>query len=257
MDKIFVYNGCPVTFSHGENIMVNATQMAKSFGRKPVDWLKTQSAKDFIEAFSEVKKIPSADLVKVIYGDNGGSWLHEGVAMEFARWLSPTFSIWCNDRIKELLQVGITATPMTVDALVDNPDLIIKLATQLKQVRAENELKTAKIEADAPKVLLADAISESSSSCLIGELAKILTQNGYEIGQNRLFKILRNEGYLGKYGEYHNIPQQKYVEMGLFRIKKGSRTGPNGELYTVTTTKVTGKGLQYFINKFLKKRKTK
>ncbi len=260
MDKIFDYNGCPVTFSHEENIMVNATQMAKPFGKTAKDWLRTEASKEFINSLSTVRQICLSELVKVVQGgtpQEQGTWMHEDVALEFARWLSPAFSIWCNDRIKELLQVGFTATPMTIDALVDNPDLIIKMATQLKRLQAENESKTAKIEADAPMVELANAITASTSSCLIGELAKILTQNGYEIGQNRLFKILRNEGYLGKYGEYHNIPQQKYVEMGLFQIKKGTHTGPNGELHTVTTTKVTGKGLQYFINKFLTKRKKK
>lgn len=119
--------------------MVNATEMTKPFGKSPKDFLKTEQTKRFIEALSEVKKILSSDLVRVVYGDNGGTWMHEDVALEFARWLSPAFSIWCNDRIKELLTVGMTATPQTLEDMVNNPDLIISLATQLKKEREEKE----------------------------------------------------------------------------------------------------------------------
>lgn len=87
------------------------------------------------------RRIPRpTDLVQVKNGGNDfGTWMHEDVAIEFARWLSPAFAIWCNDRIKELLTVGITATPPTLDAMLNNPDLVIGLATKLKQQREENE----------------------------------------------------------------------------------------------------------------------
>lgn len=101
-NQIFQYNGSPITFQKGDSVMVNATEMAKSFGKSPKDFLKTEQTKAYIGTLSEVKKILSSDLVRVIYGDNGGTWMHEDVAMEFARWLSPAFAIWCNDRIKEL-----------------------------------------------------------------------------------------------------------------------------------------------------------
>lgn len=101
-----------------------------------------------------------------------------------------------------------------------------------------------------PKVTFADAIVGSKSSCLVGELAKVLTQNGITIGQNKLFEWLRNYGYLGKKGERYNIPNQQYIEQGLFEIKKGVRSGNDGVMHTTITTKVTGKGQCYFINKF-------
>lgn len=101
-----------------------------------------------------------------------------------------------------------------------------------------------------PKVTFADAIVGSKASCLVGELAKVLTQNGITIGQNKLFEWLRNNGYLGKKGERYNIPNQQYVEQGLFEIKKGVRSGNDGVMHTTITTKVTGKGQCYFINKF-------
>lgn len=138
----------------------------------------------------------------------------------------------------------------------DTPEMIMARAVIVAQATIEKQNKqiaeqSAKIEADAPKVLFADAVAGSSTSCLIGELAKILTQNGYKIGQNRLFEKLRNEGYLGVKGEYYNMPNQRYQEMGLFDVKKRTINNPDGSIIVKTTTKVTGKGQSYFINKFL------
>lgn len=110
----------------------------------------------------------------------------------------------------------------------------------------------AQIEADRPKVLFADAVSASKSSCLIGELAKILKQNGIDIGQNKLFQWLRSNGYLiSRRGESWNQPTQKSMQLGLFELKKTNINHADGHTTVNTTTKVTGKGQQYFINKFL------
>ena len=112
----------------------------------------------------------------------------------------------------------------------------------------------AQIEADRPKVLFADAVSASKSSCLIGELAKILKQNGIDIGQNKLFQWLRSNGYLiSRKGESWNQPTQKSMQLGLFELKKTNINHADGHTTVNTTTKVTGKGQQYFINKFLNK----
>lgn len=100
--------------------------MAKQFSKKPNDWLKTQSALDYIAAYSESKKINSSDLVKVKNGGyNPGTWMNEDVALEFARWLNPAFAIWYNDRIKELMKYGFTASEQALENLANNPDLII------------------------------------------------------------------------------------------------------------------------------------
>lgn len=109
----------------------------------------------------------------------------------------------------------------------------------------------AQIEADRPKVLFADAVSASKSSCLIGELAKILKQNGIDIGQNKLFQWLRSNGYLISRGDSWNQPTQKSMDLKLFELKKTNINHADGHTTTNTTTKVTGKGQQYFINKFL------
>ena len=110
----------------------------------------------------------------------------------------------------------------------------------------------AQIEADRPKVLFADAVSASKSSCLIGELAKILKQNGIDIGQNKLFQWLRSNGYLiSRRGDSWNQPTQKSMQLKLFELKGTNINHADGHTTTNTTTKVTGKGQQYFVNKFL------
>ena len=124
----------------------------------------------------------------------------------------------------------------------------LKLAYE-QSVLFEDQKKV--IESNKPKVLFANAVVGSVSSCLIGELAKIICQNGFEIGQNRLFEWLRDNGYLGKFGERKNIPNQKYIEQGLFELKKGVRSGNDGVMRQTITPKVTGKGQVFFVNKFL------
>ena len=112
------------------------------------------------------------------------------------------------------------------------------------------EQQKKQIEAAQPAVTFTQAVSGSASSCLIGELAKLIDQNGYPMGEKRLFKWMRDNGYLGTKGERYNIPNQRYIEMGLFELKKGTRSGNNGVMYTTVTPKVTGKGQVYFVNKF-------
>ena len=119
-NQIFQYNGTPITFQIGGTLMVNATQMAKPFGKQPIFWLNNQSTKEFLSQLSELRNLSSADLVRVTKGGNDkklqGTWMHEDVALEFARWLSPAFAIWCNDRIKELLLIGTASTGTSTDS---------------------------------------------------------------------------------------------------------------------------------------------
>lgn len=126
------------------------------------------------------------------------------------------------------------------------------LKEQAKQLVEESKNLEAQIEEDLPKVIFAMAVTESKRSCLVAELAKIICQNGMEVGQNRLFKWLRKRGYLGTKGEYYNQPTQRWVEAGMFEIKKRTITKSNGDLITVSTPLVTGKGQVYLVNKFLK-----
>lgn len=142
-------------------------------------------------------------------------------------------------------------TPDKIEQALTDPDTIIKLATTLKEERAARQQAEANLQAAKPKVLFADAVSASDSTILIGDLAKILKQNGYNTGQKRLFQWLRDNGYLIKrQGADYNSPTQRAMEMGLFKIKETAISHSDGHVSVSKTTKVTGKGQQYFINKF-------
>lgn len=138
-----------------------------------------------------------------------------------------------------------------VDELLENPDMAIKAFTALKEEREKNKLLQADNDRMKPKEIFADAVATSKQSILIGQLAKLICQNGHEIGQQRLFRWMRENGYLMKHGSNYNMPMQRYVEQGLFEIKESAVTNPDGSVRITKTTVVTGKGQVYFINKFL------
>ncbi|MDX9893895.1 MAG: phage antirepressor KilAC domain-containing protein [Desulfofustis sp.] len=149
---------------------------------------------------------------------------------------------------------GAYLTAAKAEELLANPDLIISMAQLVKELRATSEQQRKQIEADRPKTIFADAVSTSHTSILVGELAKILKQNGIEIGQNRLFDWLRDNGYLIKrHGADRNMPTQYAMELGLFEIKERAINDPNGSVRITKTVKVTGKGQVFFVNKFLAK----
>lgn len=191
--QLFNYNGTKITFATSEsgNVMVNATEMAKPFSKKPTDWIKNQFAKEYLFNLSEVRKINSTDLLNVTHGNNGGTWMHEDVALEFARWLNPRFAIWCNDRIKELAKHGFTATPAALEQMMNNPDFIIGMATKLKEERrqkelAQNQLYFANktIHSQAPKVKYHDEVLQSVNTYTTTQIAKELGMSGQAL--NRL-----------------------------------------------------------------------
>lgn len=131
----------------------------------------------------------------------------------------------------------------------NTPELVMARGLKVAQKIIAEQDKI--IERMRPKEIFADAVATSKQSILIGQLAKFICQNGHEIGQKRLFKWMRENGYLMKSGSDYNMPMQRYVEQGLFEIKESSITNPDGSTRLTRTTKVTGKGQQYFINKFL------
>ncbi len=132
------------------------------------------------------------------------------------------------------------------------PQTYAEALRQLAEKVEESEKQKQLIAEQAPKALFADAVATSKQSCLIGELAKILRQNGVEMGQNRLFSWLRKNGFLCQGGERYNQPTQRAMEMGLFEVKKTTINKPDGSILVSSTTKVTGKGQIYFVNRFLK-----
>lgn len=172
-------------------------------------------------------------------------------AKKFKRWIT-------HEVIPTIRKHGAYMTSEVIEKTLSDPDYLIRLATNLKEEKAKRALAEAQIEKDKPKVLFADTVSASNKSCLVGELAKLISQEAIrrgeinkKIGQNNLFAWMRSNGYLCKSGERKNQPLQQYVEQGLFELKKGSYVDSNGSNITTTTTKVTGKGQIYFVNKFL------
>lgn len=143
-------------------------------------------------------------------------------------------------------------TPDTLDRMISSPEFGIKLLTALKDEQEKRKALEVQAEQNRPKVLFADSVTASKSSILVGEMAKLLKQNGVETGQNRLFEILREKGFLIKRkGNDYNMPTQKAMEMGLFEIKETVINHADGHTSVNKTPKVTGKGQQYFINMFL------
>ena len=161
-------------------------------------------------------------------------------AKEFKRWVT-------SEVLPSIRKHGAYA----VDELLNDPEFAIKTFTALKEERERSKRLSEQIEADKPKVIFADSVSAAKSSILVGDLAKLLKQNGINIGQNRLFEWLRQKGYLIKGGSSKNMPTQKAAEMGLFEVKVSTVNNPDGSIRETKTTKVTGKGQVYFVNKFL------
>ena len=139
--------------------------------------------------------------------------------------------------------------------MIADPDTTIRLLTTLKEERQKRVQLENEAKANLPKVLFADAVATAHTSILIGELAKLIKQNGVDMGQNRLFDWMRKNGYLiARKGTDYNMPTQRSMELDLMEIKETTITNPDGSIRVNKTPKVTGKGQQYFIEKFLKKK---
>lgn len=268
----FIYDQTqtPISFEVGNGIMVNATEMAKPFGKEIKHWSENNSTTEFIVALAkargiapnpqyanllkinDVGKLSSLKisdlalvfptLLKVVKGglQQQGTWFHEDIALVFAQWLSPEFYIWCNDRIKELLTKGHTELKVPQSFA----EALQLAADQAKQIEEQQKA----LQAAAPKVEFADTVASSDSSILVGELAKLVAQKGVKIGQNRLFEYLRNNGYLCTRNGNKNYPTQRSINQGLLEVVERAIPKPDGSCIVTFTTKVTGKGQVYFVN---------
>ncbi len=255
--RVFDYKGSKISFVNGENVMVNATEMAKSFGKRPAKWLELPSTKEFLAALTDVRKSDFA-LIQTEKGGidgGGGTWMHEDVALEFARWLSPAFAIWCNDRIKELLKYGMTATQPTLDEMLDNPDLVIRMATQLKQERAEkarleaenaqaNEqitLLTNEVKQSAPKVSYYDQTLQSVNTLTTTQVAKSI---GMET--HTLTKKLKEAGIIFKQSGMWML-HAPYSKWKLHATRTSSYTRSDGTTGTNQYTVWTERGRRFIV----------
>lgn len=164
-------------------------------------------------------------------------------AKKFKRWVT-------SEVLPSLRKHGMYATEETIDKILSNPDFGIRLLSELKEEREKTKLLKNENEQLKPKALFADTVSASDTSILIGQLAKLLKQNGNDIGQNRLFKILRKDGYLGKSGENYNLPTQKSMNLKVMEIKERTVNNSDGSVRITKTPMITGKGQVYFVNRY-------
>ena len=222
---------------------INNPRMAKT--RLNGDGVSTTDGVDSLGRRTDVTMISEANLYKLIFQSR------KAEAERFADWVT-------SEVLPAIRRDGIYMTEKKAEEILANPDAIIEIANKWKRAEAKLSLAETKIEEDKPKVLFAETVAASKQSCLVGELAKLISQEAIRtgksdraIGQNKLFKWMRDKGYLCRHGVRKNQPKQTYIEQGLFEIKKGSYIDGAGASITTTTTKVTGKGQVYFVNKFL------
>ena len=233
----FNYKGSQISFNNGEKVMVNATQMARPFNKEPKFWLMNQSTTDYLTELSKVRN-----------GNNPGTWMHEDVALEFARWLSPAFAIWCNDRIKELLKTGV--------ATVSNDDEAIAYAMQVLNRRLEaakaekerleqqNQLQSEQLRLSAPKVKCYNDYIASDGTFTATQIAK-----EYGWGAETLNKKLKEMGIQYKQnGQW--LLTAKYDGKGYTKSVPRTYTKLDGTTGTQMQTVWTSKGREFIHSLF-------
>lgn len=202
------------------------------------DGVVTTEVIDSLGRKQQANFINESNLYKVIFQSRKEN------AEKFTEWVT-------SEVLPSIRKHGAYMTDDTLEKALTSPDFLIQLATNLKEEKEKRAKLEEEKKANAPKVLFADAVATSKTSILVGELAKILKQNGVDTGQKKLFEWLREQGYLMKSGSSRNMPTQKSMNLGLFEIKETVVTHADGHTTVNKTTKVTGKGQQYFINKLL------
>ena len=255
MNEMHIFNnpefGSVRTLEENGAVLFCGTDIARALGyqnpsrdvqrhcKKPVSRCTTDS----VGRQQEMLFIPESDLYRLIFGSKLPT------AERFTDWVT-------SEILPSIRKHGAYMTREALDAAIHDPDYLLRIVTALKEETDKRKALEKKAAEDSPKVLFADAVSTSDSAILIGELAKLIRQNGVEIGQNRLFQWMRDSGYLCAAGERYNMPTQRAMELGLFRVKETAISQPDGSVRVTRTTKVTGKGQQFFINKFLAARGT-
>ena len=218
------------------------------------DVLEIQNARDAVSALDDDER----NTVGISDGNRGNPNMNvineSGLYTLIMRSNKPEakrFRKWVTSEVLPTIRKhGAYMTPAKLEEVLLHPDTLIKLAQNLKDEQEKRAALEAQAEANRPKVLFADSVTASKTSILVGDLAKLLRQNGVQIGQNRLF---RENGYLIKRkGDSFNMPTQTAMESGLFEVLERTHSNPDGSIRITRTTKVTGKGQLYFINVFLK-----
>lgn len=245
-NQVFQYNGSPITFQIGKATMVNATEMAKPFGKFPWKWLELPSTKEYIKALSENRSLAYNQLVVSVKGGNDtskrGNWFHEDVALEFARWLSPQFAIWCNDRIKELMKYGMTATTQTIDSILADPENAIKLLMALKDERKKVSYLESKLNNQASKVEYADNILLSERTYTTTEIAKLLNMSACKLN-----RLLSEKGVLYRQQNQWLLSPSFHTK-GYITTKALCYNKKDGRISNMFTTVWTDAGKRFICN---------
>ena len=251
--QIFNYKNEAISFKNENGTTyVNATEMAKSFGKIPANWLRTEQAKKMIEAISTSHICEVTQLLQVVNGGEArGTWMHEDVALVFSQWLSPEFYLWCNDRIKELMRHGLTTTEAMAEKLLNNPDFLIETLTALKSEREQKallleqtRLQQREIALVQPKAEYYDKVLQSSSVYVADQIAKELG-----ISAVKMNKYLQDKGILiRRNGQL--VLTAKYAGKGYDKPKTYQYTKHDGAIGTNTITTYTEKGREFLHSLF-------
>lgn len=256
VNQIFQYNGSPITFQKGDSVMVNATEMAKPFGKRSNDFLSSKSTKELICSLSIKTGISATDLVIVNQGGNNqGTWMHEDLALVFAQWLSPDFYLWCNDRIKELLTTGVTTVANDDEAIAYAMSVLQKRLEQAKvekaMLEADNAAKEETIELQqkelaqaAPKVQYVDTVLQSVNTYATNLIAK-------EMGMSAetLNKRLKEKGIQYRQSGVW-VLTSKYQNKGYTKTRTHTYTRSDGSQSTAMLTVWTEQGRSFLHSLF-------
>ena len=216
------------------------------------EWIEHSNSRMMLQAVDENEKL-CVNNPYALQGQQEQWFLTEDglyeVLMQSRKPIAKEFKREVKQILKTIRKHGLYAK----EELLDNPDIAIAAFKALKEEREARKALEAENERMQPLALFAKSVSASDTSILIGDLAKLLKQNGYDTGQKRLFEELRQRGFLMKSGSSKNLPTQKSMELGLFEVKESTTNNPDGSVRVTKTTKVTGKGQVYFVNLFLGK----
>lgn len=209
-----------------------------------IDDLTDHEVIDSLGRKQKKKFVNESGLYDLIFGaaKQGNNSEIKERAKKFKRWVT-------SEVLPSIRKHGAYMTESTIEKVVTDPEFLIKLGQTLKQEQEARRVLEQQIQLDKPKVLFAESLQASSDCILVANLAKMLKQNGVDIGQNRLFKWFRENGYLGKHGEHWNMPTQRAMDLKLFEVKTTVMNRPDKDPKISKTTVVTGRGQMYFLNK--------
>ena len=258
-NEIIVFKSVEVL---GHEVNVYGTAEEPLFLAKDVaEWIEHSNPRMMVSTVDEEEKLKKPIPVNNTYGVSQieEMWfltedgLYE-VLMQSRKPIAKQFKVQVKRILKDIRHHGGYLTPQKIEEVLLNPDTIIKLAMELKQERVLRAELQEKIDKDRPKTEMGYAISETSNSITINQMAKILSQNGIDIGQKRFFAWLRDNDYLLSSMNERNLPAQRYVTNGIFSVCEKTFSKPNGETVSYFKTLITAKGQEYFINLFLGKK---